>query len=78
MTVEIDKESYIGDGVYASFDGYQIILRTPRYPTGGVTAAEDYWIALEPPVFAALLVFKQDVDAAIKEHVLGKPTQAED
>lgn len=38
---------YLGDGVYASYDGYQIWLRTPR---------EGGWheIALEPPVLEAL------------------------
>ena len=37
------KDAYLGDGVYASFDGYQIWL-----------AASDHYnkvIALEPPVF---------------------------
>ena len=29
MEVET-KETFIGDGVYASFDGYQIDLRAPR------------------------------------------------
>lgn len=27
---EKEKETYIGDGVYASFDGYMIKLRTVR------------------------------------------------
>lgn len=38
---------YIGDGVYASFDGYQVWLRTERY--GGIHA-----IALEPEVLSVL------------------------
>lgn len=40
-------ECYLGDGVYASFDGYQIWLRTER---------ENGWqsIALEPSVYSAL------------------------
>lgn len=25
-----EKETYLGDGIYASFDGYQVKLRTPR------------------------------------------------
>lgn len=47
-------EKYLGDGVYASFDGYQIWLRTPRL-TG------DHTIALEPKVFEALLQYQQDL-----------------
>ena len=41
-------ETYLGDGLYASFDGYQVILRAPR---DGV----DHWVALEPPVLATFL-----------------------
>lgn len=26
-----DQETYLGDGLYASFDGYQVKLRAPRY-----------------------------------------------
>jgi hypothetical protein len=40
----MDKETYLGDGVYASFDGYQIWLR-----------ADDNRVALEPEVFHALI-----------------------
>lgn len=50
------NETYIGDGVYASFDGYQVWLRTPR---------EDgnHEIALEPPVLAALNAFVARIKA---------------
>lgn len=44
---------YLGDGVYASFDGYQIWL-----------AANDHRnkvIALEPSVFAALMRYRDDL-----------------
>ena len=53
-------EIYLGDGVYASFDGYYIVLdlrgqdNTTR-------------ISLEPPVFDALVLFKERVHAAIKD-----------
>jgi len=43
-------EQYLGDGLYASFDGYQITLRAPR--TNG-----DHWVALEPEVYFALQDF---------------------
>lgn len=43
-------ETYLGDGLYASFDGFMIILRAPR--TGG-----DHFVGLEPVVFRQLLEF---------------------
>lgn len=41
-------EEYIGDGVYASFDGYQIWLRTQRLGN------DWHEIALEPSVYVTL------------------------
>jgi len=48
------EDEYLGDGVYASFDGYQIWLKTER---------ETGWheIALEPPVFERLLEYRQNL-----------------
>jgi hypothetical protein len=46
------NETYLGDGLYASFDGWCIWLRAPR-PDG-----EDHKVALEPKVLA---VFKEFV-----------------
>jgi hypothetical protein len=48
------EDAYLGDGVYASFDGYQIILQTPR---------EDgtHWLSLEPPVLAELIFYAQRI-----------------
>lgn len=43
---------YIGDAVYASFDGYQIWLHT----TNGITITNN--IALEPAVWDALVKFR--------------------
>ena len=43
-------ETYLGDGLYASFDGYSIWLRAPH--EGG-----DHVVALEPPVFQALIEY---------------------
>lgn len=45
-------EIYLGDGLYASFDGFMIMLRAPRL--GG-----DHYVGLEPAVFAELLSFAQ-------------------
>jgi len=40
-------EEYLGDGLYASFDGWHIVLRAPR-------ADGDHAVALEPEVFQAM------------------------
>lgn len=37
------KETHLGDGLYASFNGYQFILRATR--ADGV-----HWVSLEPQV----------------------------
>jgi hypothetical protein len=50
----MDKETYLGDAVYASFDGYQVWLRT-RDGNNQQIALEpvvlanlwDYWVALK-------------------------------
>ena len=47
-------ETYIGDGVYARFDGYQLWLRTPR-------ENGDHVIALEPAVYFALRDYAQKI-----------------
>ena len=49
-------ERYLGDGVIASFDGYQVWLRTDD--------GNNQRIALEPETFAALVEYA----AAIKRH----------
>ena len=54
------KDEYLGDGVYASFDGFQIVLDlraqddTPR-------------IALDPSVLEALDKYRERVEQAQKE-----------
>lgn len=49
----LSREVYLGDAVYASFDGYQIWLRTGD--------ANNQRIALEPSVYAALYDFAKNV-----------------
>ncbi len=44
-------EVYLGDGLYATFDGWQIILRAPRGDS------PDHLVALEPETFATLVRF---------------------
>jgi hypothetical protein len=54
------RETYLGDGLYASFDGYMITLRAPR--DGG-----DHWVGLEPNVFAELVEYQKRVTAQATE-----------
>ena len=51
------EREYLGDGVYASFDGYHIWLRTGAHEGPHVTNK----IALEPAVFAALVEYERQV-----------------
>ena len=48
-------ETYLGDGLFASFDGFQFYLRAPR--EGG-----DHVVALEPEVLRAFLAFVQRIN----------------
>lgn len=50
------KEAYLGDGLYAKYDGFSIWLRAPR-ETG------DHYVCLEPQVWRALLSFVQDINS---------------
>ena len=50
-------ETYLGDGLYASFDGYNIALRAPR-------EHDDHIVYLEPNVFQALIAFVDDLKKA--------------
>lgn len=49
----MNKETYLGDAVYASFDGYQIKLRT----TNGIETTNE--IYLEPETFNNLVKWKR-------------------
>ena len=53
------KETYLGDGLYASYDGYQIVLRAPR-------ENGDHYVALEP---AVLEIFTEWVDRVLGEQL---------
>jgi hypothetical protein len=48
-------ETYLGDGLYAAFDGWQFMLRAPR-PEG------DHWVALDPYVLAAFDRFRAEIE----------------
>jgi hypothetical protein len=44
------REEYLGDGLYASFDGFQVRLRAPR-------ENGDHEVFLEAPVLQAFIEF---------------------
>lgn len=48
------KELYLGDGLYAAFDGYMITLRAPR-------ENGDHWVAMEPSILAEFEDFVQSL-----------------
>ena len=54
------QESYLGDGLYASFDGFSIWLRAPR-------EHGDHVVCLEP------LILKAFIDYAMHVGMLKKP-----
>lgn len=51
------NETYIGDGLYASFDGFSFWLRAPR-------GDGDHEVALEPDVLAGFQRFVRETSAA--------------
>ena len=50
----MSEEYYLGDGLYASFDGYMLTLRAPR-------ERGDHWVGLEPRVLLALLEYCEHI-----------------
>ena len=59
------EERYLGDGVYASFDGFNIVLDLRDQDS--VTK-----IALEPEVFNKLVIYNQAVARFLVERTSGK------
>lgn len=53
------REQYIGDGVYASYDGYAIKIRADR-------DGRDHWIVLEPDVLVSLVLYAEKMKKAEK------------
>ena len=47
------KERYLGDGLYAAFDGWMIKLWAPR-------GHEEHWVALEPDILENFFKFLED------------------
>lgn len=48
------EETYLGDGLYARWDGYAVWLRAPR-------EHGDHCVALEPQVLDTFLQFVRDL-----------------
>jgi hypothetical protein len=56
----MENETYLGDGLYASFDGYQITLRAPR-------ENGDHYVALEPVVLESFFRYVEHLKQIDKE-----------
>jgi hypothetical protein len=54
------EETYLGDGVYASFDGYLVWLRVTR-------EGRDERVAIEPATFEALVSYVESIHAKHRE-----------
>ena len=48
------QKTYLGDGLYVHFDGYNFILSAER-------ECGEHWVGLEPSVFNALIHFREIV-----------------
>ncbi len=54
----MEDETYLGDGLYASFDGFQYRLRAPQFH------GPDSNVFLEPAVLKAFQEFVQKIEGA--------------
>ena len=61
------EETYLGDGLYASFDGFQFKLRAPRHPPSPLRST-DHEVYLEPSVLDTFQGFVERVYATIKTY----------
>jgi hypothetical protein len=57
MTTKLGDETYLGGGLYVSFDGWYVILRAPR------DDGKETWVAREPPVVSAFLDYVEEIKA---------------
>ena len=61
--LQMTDEDYLGDGLYASYDGWMITLSAPR-------EHDEHYVALEPEVFEALLQYAMKIGWLKKGDVL--------
>jgi hypothetical protein len=62
MIHELAREVYIGDGVYAHHDGYQIWVRAER-------EGREHSVALDSSVFRDLTAYKEATERKIAEWI---------
>lgn len=53
-------ETYLGDGLYVSFDGYQFKLRAPRFEG-------DHEVYLDPQVYKAFVVYAKRITSKTEQ-----------
>lgn len=57
----MNRKEYLGDGLYANFDGYHIVLTTEN------GRSVQNRVCLEPQVFSALLIYEKGLREKITE-----------
>ncbi len=63
-----NNDKYLGDGVYASYDGYHIWLAANHH--------ENKVVALEPEVFDSLIKYREELMLKIKNERYDKIKKA--
>jgi hypothetical protein len=71
MPMHTINERYLGDGLYASYDGFAIWLRAPR--SGG-----DHYVCLEPIMFEQLIRYAVHVGWTISKVERPKQDRTDD
>ena len=57
-----ERETFLGDGLYVSFDGFQLRLRAPREDGDDI-------IYLEPGVYQSLVNYVADLIEQVKKEI---------
>jgi hypothetical protein len=63
---------YLGDGVYAQFDGYSVVITTGSHLAHG---GHDQCIIMEPEVVECFQRYVSDLKARLEAEPTGKPEQ---
>ena len=56
-----NREEYLGDGLYVSFDGFALTLRAPR-------EHGDHFVVLEPQMLAEFIAYARQCGFKIKQN----------
>ena len=62
MTIELNKKEYIGDGVFAHFDGFHVVLSVDESAVTSVLKSCTTTIALDDKTANALVAYIQKVN----------------